>query len=96
MCFIEQQLFEAAAVLLPRLMTGQQVLLSADHVRSFDDLSSLGSDPKGPCPVEHRAEFPDIRPSAPAPWLLGPQISTIRPNFGHPSPLINPLINPFV
>ena len=53
MCFIEQRLFEAAAALLPRLMTGQQVPLSADHVRSFDDLSSLGSDPKGPCPVEH-------------------------------------------
>ena len=81
-------------MLLPRLMTGQQVLLSADHVRSFDDLSSLGSDPKGPCPVEHRGEFPDARPNTPAPWLLGPLISTLRPTFGSPSLLINPLINP--
>ena len=71
MCFIEQRLFEAAAVLSPRLMTGQQVLLSADHVRSFDDLSSLGSDPKGPCPVENRGEFPYVRPSAPAPLAIG-------------------------
>ena len=54
--------------------------------------------PKGRCPVEHRGEFRDVRPSVlpsvlpsvPPPWPLKPQVCSLRPDFGPLSPQISP------
>merc|ERR1711911_452784 len=53
--------------------------------------------PKGRCPVGHRGEFPDVRPSvrlsfrpSPPGWPSRPHILTLRPDLGPLSPQISP------
>ena len=72
--------FEAAALLSPRLITsilqaGQQLPLTMCDPWMTRCLLSLGSGPKDRCPVEHRGEFTDVRPSAPPPKLALPGLT---------------------
>ena len=64
------------------------------HLRKFSPFWAAA--PKDRCPVGHRGEFSDVRPSVlpsicpPPHWPFWPQISPLRPDFG----LLNPQISP--
>ena len=71
----------------------------ADHILPLGDWFSpfWAAAPKGRCPVGHRGEFPDVRPSvrpsfrtSPPRWPFWPQISPLRPDFGLLIPQISP------
>ena len=79
------------------MVSGTRCPAGSDPVKKWSE--SRAAAPKGRCPVEHRGEFPYVRPSVrpsfrpsvpPPGWPSRPHILTLRPDLGPLSPQISP------
>ena len=67
------------------MVSGTRCPAGSDHVKYWGE--SRAAAPKGRCPVEHRGEFPYVRPSFrpsvhPSLGLQGPDLDLLRTKLG--------------